>query len=74
MTPVAPVPTPDGRLVAYCLLVMVALFWAINNNPASANSLFIPPFLAYDPVMRCLAVITFLVLAMAAEKPGKTPA
>ncbi len=29
----------------------------------------IPPFLAYDQTMRCLAVITFLVLAITIAQP-----
>ena len=43
MTPVAPAPASDGRLVAYCLLVMVALFWAINTNIARASADEVPP-------------------------------
>ena len=43
MTPAAPAPASDGRLVAYCLLVMVALFWAINTNIARASADEVPP-------------------------------
>ena len=35
----------------------------------SASALVIPPFLAYDQAMKCLAVITMLVLVLALAQP-----
>ena len=42
---------------------------APNIATTSASTLVIPPFLAYDQVMRFLAAITMLILALAMVQP-----